>query len=125
MPEFGLPPSDEPFDFRHQARLYGRYRRDYSAALYEAIEARAGRGAGRRALDVGCGTGFVTATLRRRGWRAVGADFSEPMLSEARRRPGEPLPLVRARGEELPVATGSVALYTSGTAFHWLQPAAA
>src|SRR5262245_50599128 len=95
VPEFGLPPSDEPFDFRHQARLYGRYRRDYSTALYEAIETRAGRGDGRPAVDVGCGTGFVTSTLRQRGWRAVGVDFSEPMLSEARRRPGEPLPLVR------------------------------
>jgi SAM-dependent methyltransferase len=118
--EFGLPASDEPFDFRHQAAVYGRWRRDYSAALYEAIEARAGAAAGRRALDVGCGTGFVTATLRRRGWRAVGLDFSEPMLAEAARAAS--LPLVRARGEVLPLADGSVALLTAGTAFHWLPP---
>jgi len=36
MAEFALPRTDEPFDFRHQAAIYARYRRDYSSALYEA-----------------------------------------------------------------------------------------
>jgi SAM-dependent methyltransferase len=122
MTEIALPRSDEPFDFRHQATLYGRYRRDYSDALYAAIEARTGAPAGRRAFDVGCGTGFVVSTLARRGWRAVGVDFSAPMLAEAR---ATGLPLLRARGELLPVADGSASLITSGTAFHWLAPAPA
>src|SRR5262245_27952287 len=119
MPQFALPRSDEPFDFRHQARLYGRYRRDYSDALYAAIEQRTGTPAGRPALDVGCGTGFVAATLARRGWRPTGLDFSAPMLHEAR---NAGVPLVRARGEVLPLADASVALVTAGTAFHWLAP---
>jgi SAM-dependent methyltransferase len=125
MTEFGLPRSDEPFDFRRQARLYQRYRRNYSAALYDAIEARSGHAGGRSALDVGCGTGFVTSELRRRGWQAAGVDFSGQMLTEARRVPGAPLPLVQARGEILPVASGTIVLLTSGTAFHWLAPAPA
>jgi SAM-dependent methyltransferase len=120
-----LPPSDEPFDFRHQAGLYGRFRRDYSAGLYQAIEERAGGGAGRTAVDVGCGTGFVTAALARRGWRAVGIDFSAPMLAEARAAIGTVAPLVRARGEAVPLRGGTVALLTCGTAFHWLAPAPA
>jgi SAM-dependent methyltransferase len=123
MRELGLPPSDEPFDFRHQAAGYGRWRRDYSPALYDAIEARTGPGAGRLALDVGCGPGFVARTLAARGWRTVGLDFSEPMLAEARRGGG--VPLVRARGEALPVRAGSAALVACGTSFHWLQPAPA
>ena len=123
MTEFGLPPSDEPFDFRRQAALYARYRRGYSEALYAAIEARTGPAGGRRALDVGCGTGFVAGALRARGWRAVGLDFSAPMLAEAARIPD--LPLVRAPGEVLPLAGASVALVTSGTSFHWLAPAPA
>jgi len=125
VPEFALPPSDEPFDFRRQATVYARYRRDYSPALYAAIAARTGPGDGRPALDLGCGTGFVAAALARRGWKATGIDFSAPMLAEARRLAGGSLRLVSARAEALPVAGGAAALVTSGTAFHWFAPAAA
>jgi len=118
MPQFEMPRSDEPFDFRRQASTYGRWRRDYSPALYAAIEARAGAGAGRLAVDVGCGTGFVTTTLASRGWRSVGADFSAPMLAAARGAPG-PSGFVRARAEALAFAGDRAALVTCGTAFHW------
>src|SRR5882724_11165991 len=118
MAEFAVPPSDEPFDFRHQAATYRQFRRDYSSALYDAITARTGAGDGRVALDVGCGPGFVTTSLADRGWRAVGVDFSGPMLTGARvAHPA--LPLVRARGETMPVRSGAAALVTSGTAYHW------
>jgi SAM-dependent methyltransferase len=88
MAEFALPRTDEPFDFRHQAAIYARYRRDYSSALYDAIMDRTGPGAGRLAIDVGCGTGFVTATLDRRGWRALGAPTSPSPCSPAPARRG-------------------------------------
>jgi ubiquinone/menaquinone biosynthesis C-methylase UbiE len=125
MPEIMLPRSDEPFDFRHQATIYGRFRRDYSDGLYDAIAERTGPGEGRLALDVGCGTGFVTASLTGRGWHAVGVDFSAPMLAQARATSDGALPLVRARGESLPVPDASAALLTCGTSFHWLAPAPA
>lgn len=117
-----LPRSDEPPDFRRQARAYTRFRRDYSDALYDAVTAFAGEGAGRRALDLGCGTGFVTASLRRRGWDVVGADFSRPMLAEARAFLEPPARLVRSRAEALALAGASVDLVTCGTAFHWFAP---
>jgi SAM-dependent methyltransferase len=120
--EFSLPRCDEPVDFRRQAAAYALYRRDYSAALYDAIAAHAGPGAGRRALDLGCGTGFVATTLAARGWRPVGIDFSAPMLAEARRLAGSVM-LARARAEALPLGDGAVALVTCGTAFHWFAPA--
>jgi len=122
MPQFEMPRSDEPFDFRRQASTYGRWRRDYSPALYAAIEARAGAGGGRLAVDVGCGTGFVTATLAARGWRSVGVDFSAPMLAAARGVSG-PLGFVRARAEGVALAGGRAALLTCGTAFHWFTHA--
>ena len=120
VPPLQLPPSDEPFDFRHQAADYACYRRDYSPALYDAIVTHAGQGEGRLALDLGCGTGFVTAALRCRGWTAVGVDFSAPMLAEARRLTGGAL--VRACGEAIPVRDEAAALITCGTAFHWFRP---
>jgi SAM-dependent methyltransferase len=64
---------------------------------------------------------LVTGTLARRGWCAVGVDFSAPMLDAARAA----LPaaaLIRGRGEALPVRAGLASLVTAGTAFHWMAP---
>jgi len=120
--EFSLPRCDEPPDFRRQALTYARYRPDYSGALYDAIEARAGAGGGRAALDLGCGTGFVATALARRAWRPVGVDFSAPMLAEARRLGAGHFPVARAAAEALPLRDATVALATCGTAFHWFAP---
>jgi trans-aconitate methyltransferase len=122
MSEHELPRDDEPFDFRRQAAVYARFRRDYTDPLYDAIGARAGRGAGRAAVDLGCGTGFVTASLARRGWRPIGVDLSAPMLGSAR----AVLPdaaLIRGRSEALPLRPATADLVTAGTAFHWMAPA--
>jgi SAM-dependent methyltransferase len=122
MPALDLPLDDEPVDFRHQAATYGRFRRDYSTALYDAIEARTGAGAGRLALDVGCGTGFVTASLAARGWRAIGVDFSVPMLAAARTASPDAVSFGVAR-RRCPSSAGRASLVTVGTAFHWMAPA--
>ena len=122
MAEFALPRNDEPFDFRRQAATYGRFRRDYSDVLYDALLARTDPATGGLAVDVGCGTGFVTMSLRRRGWRAIGVDFSAPMLAQARAVSAGALPLIRARAEWLPLRDACSPLVTCGTAFHWLAP---
>ena len=41
------------------------------------------------ALDVGCGTGFLTFELGARGHRLTGVDFAPAMIAEARRKAGE------------------------------------
>ena len=122
MSEHELPRDDEPFDFRRQAAVYARFRRDYTDPVYDAIAARAGDGAGRLAIDVGCGTGFVTASLARRGWRPVGVDLSAPMLASARAALPEAA-LIRGRSEALPLRAATADLVTVGTAFHWMAPA--
>jgi SAM-dependent methyltransferase len=45
--------------------------------------------AGRRALDLACGTGTLAAILADDGWEVVGLDRSEPMLARARARADE------------------------------------
>ena len=45
---------------------------------------------GRRVLDVGCGTGVITAALAERGCTVVGLDASEPYLEGARRDRSHP-----------------------------------
>lgn len=45
---------------------------------------------GERVLDVGCGTGVITAALAERGCVAIGMDASEPYLDGARRDRSHP-----------------------------------
>jgi len=46
----------------------------------------AGRVSGLDVLDAGCGNGYLTAMLSRKGARPVGVDFSEQMIELARKR---------------------------------------
>lgn len=55
-----------------------------SAAWLDQIAGHLGPGDGRRALDIGCGTGPMSLLLHRTGFQVTGADFSEPMLARAR-----------------------------------------
>ena len=54
---------------------------EYYRALAESIGARS-------ILDVGCGTGILTATLAAPGRTVVGVDPSQAMITYARKRPG-------------------------------------
>jgi SAM-dependent methyltransferase len=71
------------------------------AAQVEGLAARAGL-AGRRLLDVGCGTGNVLAPMLARGYTATGADVSPGMLEIARGKLGGDVPLVEADMRALP-----------------------
>ena len=58
---------------------------------------------GRRALDVGCGTGKSLLPLLELGYAATGCDPSEAMLAQARRKAGAAAVLHRAGLPGLPV----------------------
>ena len=62
--------------------------------------------AGLDAVELGCGTGYVSAWLARRGARPVGVDNSPAQLATARRLQTEfglHFPLVHASAEEVPL----------------------
>ncbi len=82
--------------------------------------------AGLDAIDLGCGTAYISAWLMRRGARVVGLDTSSQQLATAKMLQGEfdlRFPLVHGDAEHLPFADGSFDLATSqyGAAI-WCDP---
>src|ERR1700676_4998721 len=59
-------------------------------------------------IELGCGTGYVSAWLARRGARPVGIDMSENQLATARALPDEHdlhFPLIQGNAEATPALT--------------------
>lgn len=82
--------------------------------------------AGKVALEDGCGTGYVSAWLARRGAKPVGIDSSPAQLATARRlreQHGLPIPFVQAIAERLPFpdATFDLVISEYGAAI-WSDP---
>ncbi len=90
--------------------------------------------AGKDALEVGCGTGYVSAWLTRLGARAVGLDPTPAQLASARRFQQQfdlSFGLVRGIGEALPFADASFDLVVSeygasiwSDPYRWVREAA-
>lgn len=82
---------------------------------------------GRDVVELGCGTGYISAWLARRGARSVvGLDPTPAQLATAQRlavEVGPPVPFVRAAAEALPLRGGSFDLAVSeyGAAI-WADP---
>jgi SAM-dependent methyltransferase len=71
---------------------------------------------GKDAIELGCGTGYVSAWLARRGARPTGIDNSERQLDTARRLQGEhgiEFPLIHGNAEEVPLPDASFDLAIS------------
>ena len=81
---------------------------------------------GRDVIELGCGTGYVSAWLARRGARVVGIDNSAEQLATARRFQAEfgiEFPLIHAYAESVPLPDASFDLAISeyGAAI-WADP---
>lgn len=103
--------------FGTAAGAYAEHRPDYAgAAVRWALE----RSPGGRVLDLGAGTGKLTAGLRGMGAEVTAVEPDREMLGELCRA----LPDVRAlRGgaEEIPLPDGSVDAVLAGNAMHWFD----
>lgn len=72
--------------------------------------------AGKDSIELGCGTGYVSAWLARRGARSVGIDNSEQQLTTARRLQAEhglEFPLLHGNAEAVPYPDASFDLAIS------------
>jgi len=81
---------------------------------------------GRDAIELGCGTGYVSAWLARRGARPVGIDNSEAQLATARRYQQEfglDFPLLHGNAEQVPYPDESfdIAISEYGASI-WCDP---
>jgi ubiquinone/menaquinone biosynthesis C-methylase UbiE len=89
--------------------VYAPRQEDEEEAAEEALAAARAAGCepGAEILDCPCGFGRHSIALARAGYRVTGADRSQVLLDEARRRAGDvELELVRADYRELPFADG-------------------
>jgi SAM-dependent methyltransferase len=103
--------------FGAAATAYAEHRPDYAeAAVRWALE----RAPGPRVLDLGAGTGKLTATLCALGADVVAVEPDPAMLTGLRRA----LPAVRAlpgRAEAVPLPDASVDAALAGNAMHWFD----
>jgi ubiquinone/menaquinone biosynthesis C-methylase UbiE len=77
----------------------------------------------RRALDVGCGTGFIARRLVELADHVDALDVSPAMIEEGRRLPNGDHPRldwIVGRAEEVPLSP-PYALITTGDSLHWLD----
>jgi SAM-dependent methyltransferase len=111
--------------FRVDADAYDEFMGRYSRLLAVRFADFAGVGPGMRALDVGAGTGALTAELVSRGASVAAADPSPEFVAALRERFPD-LEVHEAPAEELPFATGAfdVALAQLVVAFVSDAPAA-
>ena len=107
--------------FGAAAVAYAEHRPDYARA---AVQWSLQRAPGLRVLDLGAGTGKLTATLLALGADIVAVEPDAAMLGELRRA----LPSVRAfRGsaEAVPLPDASADAVVAGNAMHWFDMSAA
>jgi len=103
--------------------IYARWRASRLGAITDRIEHAlifdtAGRLAGKRVLDVGCGDGTLAVYAAEKGADVVGLDASAAMIEVARakaRQRGAEIGFVLGRAERLPFADGSFDLVFSIT----------
>ena len=102
-------------------RQYAEHRPDYPAdAVAWCVEPTGRPVAGLRVLDLGAGTGKLTALLAELGADVTAVEPDEAMLAELRRQ----LPSVRALhgpAEAIPLADGSVDAVLCAQSMHWFD----
>lgn len=114
--------------FDDVAEEYDRERRGYPDGLIDAAVRAgpllAGPGRGARVVEVGCGTGLLTAALVARGLAVEAVDPGANMIRLARRRVGEgaPVRFHQRRFEDVALPDATFAAVFSATAFHWIEP---
>ena len=118
--------SQQAFD--QQAATYDTdIQGSHARTLYPYMLQEITRAWGDRVLDLGCGTGALTAQVLEQDPRrqVTGLDLSEQMLAQARARLGDRVKLIQGDSECLPFPDGSFdVVYCCDSFHHYPDPAA-
>jgi ubiquinone/menaquinone biosynthesis C-methylase UbiE len=109
--------------FARVAEQYDRVRPGYPASLVDAACSIGELSPGSEVVEVGCGTGKLTAALVERGLRVDAVDPSPELLEIARDRTRESsVRFHLTRFEDVDLPEHAFAAVFSATAFHWVDP---
>ncbi|HEX4225445.1 MAG TPA: class I SAM-dependent methyltransferase [Pseudonocardiaceae bacterium] len=111
--------SGRALSFGKQASLYERLRPGYPAEAVEAFLPEPGR----RVVDVGAGTGKLTATLLAAG-HTVTAVEPDPDMRAVLAEGAPDVDVLDGTGEALPLPDGSADAICYGQSWHWVEPEA-
>jgi len=108
--------------FAADAELYHRARPGYPAEIFDELTALA---PGRRAVEIGPGTGQATAPLAERGFSVTAVELGESLAAVARRELARfpAVEVVHADFETWEPPPEPFDLVLAATAFHWIDPA--
>ena len=99
------------------AAAYAEHRPDYAV---DAVQWALGPAPGRRVLDLGAGTGKLTAALVTAGLEVTAVEPDPLMLAELRASVAGGVAL-HGSAESVPMADGSVDAVVAGNALHWFD----
>jgi len=103
------------------AQAYAEYRPDYpEAAVRWALEPASAEVSGLRVLDLGAGTGKLTAVLAGLGAAVTAVEPDQAMLAELQRRYPD-VPALHGSAETIPLPDASVDAVLCGQSMHWFD----
>jgi ubiquinone/menaquinone biosynthesis C-methylase UbiE len=111
-------------DFGKTATDYGKHRAGFPPEFFERLQTRGVIARGRRALDIGTGTGTIARGLAERGMKVTGLDRSTSMMEEAARLDREAAVMVEyieGAAEDIGLPNESSDLITAGQCWHWFD----
>lgn len=110
----------DPRHFERRAEVYDAARPPYPPALWERVRATGLMVPGRRALDLGAGTGQATGPLLDAGLRVVAVEPG-PRLAARLREAHPEVEVIVARAEDVEFDAASFDLVVVATALHWMD----
>lgn len=108
--------------FLGRAEAYARHRPSYPAAALDLLEGRCGLKRGVTAVDLGSGTGILSALLLQRGARVFGIEPNPEMRSYSQLALHEGFQAQSGTAENTGMPDRYFDLLVAGQAFHWFDP---